>query len=869
MGEVIDGVAVDIGKVKRFNRKRRLQDHNDIRDICIGLIDIDSGSDPKLEDDYETKSRSVIRIAHFSVQEYLRSERIRHQKAAMFKLTSVTAHGEIAQMRLIYLVDHILSNSSLDQSLLEAFPLARFAALYWYHHCQSAAHHIPGLEESILNLFQHQNSFVTWVKLHDVDTPWRNPINLHRSLEDIPAPVYYASLLGIDQILHKLINNEELEITTIPAPSLASTSNVSKRVNAQGGRHGHVLQAAAFGGYSQVVQMLLDKGADINAQGGKYGNALQAASFRGFVQMVRSLLNNGANINTRGGYFGTALHAASYGGHIDVVQILVNRGADIDAQDKDGCHALHIAAANGRVGILDCLTTHGANTTLCDNQMKSVLHHGICGQTFDNGIETVQWLLAHQIAPEDADIDNMTPLHLAVKSNRDDIAGLLLQHNYSVDIGVERKLWLRRYENELDCYYLENPFHEYGTPDVAGLTPLHAAALFGRSKMVGFLLDHKANPNAIDRISGTPLHLALKGSIGQPETINAWSDSRNYLESSLDDLIDDPSADDTDIYDYVLEAREATINLLLDCETTNVTIKKEGGQTILHELQYGKRNTRNDITRILAKGADINAKNNQGETPSSLAAREGDYEAFQEYLSQGADPLVEDNCGRTLLHSAAEGYSRNDTTLSIIKLLLKHQATVRLVHSVDKISQNALHRAVGKFIPDVKIIEHLIDSGVDTNAIDNEGRTPLLHYITSAPLSFEVEVIRLLASDSTAQVNDTDGMFLAHRVVKRLSPVNPELFQILEKYGVCINAIDHEGRTVIHHAAIAATLDDRLLRCLLNDWGLDIEKRDDVDMTALDYATEKLREGRVVDCYQAYQWDQIIHTLRIHGARGS
>jgi len=34
-----------------------------------------------------------------------------------------------------------------------------------------------------------------------------------------------------------------------------------------------------------VVQILLDKGAEVNAQGGYFGNALQAASCRGHDQM--------------------------------------------------------------------------------------------------------------------------------------------------------------------------------------------------------------------------------------------------------------------------------------------------------------------------------------------------------------------------------------------------------------------------------------------------------------------------------------------------------------------------------------------------------------------------------------------------------
>jgi ankyrin repeat protein len=44
-----------------------------------------------------------------------------------------------------------------------------------------------------------------------------------------------------------------------------------------------------------MVQLLLDKGADVNAQGGIYGNALQAASARCHKQVVKLLLDNGAD----------------------------------------------------------------------------------------------------------------------------------------------------------------------------------------------------------------------------------------------------------------------------------------------------------------------------------------------------------------------------------------------------------------------------------------------------------------------------------------------------------------------------------------------------------------------------------------------
>ncbi len=124
MREIIDGVAVKINNSTGLNRKRRLQDSNDIRDICVGFIDIGLGTDHTTGTFHNKRLIPTVRIAHFSVQEYLESERIRHQKAAVFSLANVTAHAEIAQICLIYLLEHDLSSSTLDYSLLEEFPLA-------------------------------------------------------------------------------------------------------------------------------------------------------------------------------------------------------------------------------------------------------------------------------------------------------------------------------------------------------------------------------------------------------------------------------------------------------------------------------------------------------------------------------------------------------------------------------------------------------------------------------------------------------------------------------------------------------------------------------------------------------------------------
>jgi hypothetical protein len=86
------------------------------------------------------------------------------------------------------------------------------------------------------------------------------------------------------------------------------------------------LQAASFEGHEKVVELLLDRGADVNAQGGYYGNALQAALVRGHEKVVELLLDRGANVNTQGGHYGNALQAALDRSH-EMVELPLGKGA--------------------------------------------------------------------------------------------------------------------------------------------------------------------------------------------------------------------------------------------------------------------------------------------------------------------------------------------------------------------------------------------------------------------------------------------------------------------------------------------------------------------------------------------------------------
>ena len=131
-------------------------------------------------------------------------------------------------------------------------------------------------------------------------------------------------------------------------------------VNALGAKYLHALQAASVAGHERIVQMLLDKGADINVQGGEHGTAFQAAVYWGREDVVQILLKQGADVNasvstkcslpwheaacngldgvcasnTRRaiGRYGNAPQAAACRGNEQVVKILLAKGADVNSK---------------------------------------------------------------------------------------------------------------------------------------------------------------------------------------------------------------------------------------------------------------------------------------------------------------------------------------------------------------------------------------------------------------------------------------------------------------------------------------------------------------------------------------------------------
>ncbi|KAF3317256.1 hypothetical protein TWF173_000499 [Orbilia oligospora] len=346
--EVIDAIAVDTETDEYFNPKYRMPNSNEVLCYCSGLVvavPAGLGEHERGGGDISTE----LQLAHFSVKEYLASDRLDSEIKQHFQ--EDVAKGSIATICLAYLL-HLDHEAPVDE-LKNAYPLAYYSARYWTTFAAFAESKDEKLRYFIRKLFSsylHGSSYRNCYSLYLSDQPW----NSYNYLEiKLVSPLYYASFEGLLGAVKDLLDQ-------------------GADINAQGGFYDNALQAASYEGHEKIVEFLVNHGADANAQGGhRYYNALQAASYGGHEKIVELLLNCGADVNAQGGYYDNALQAASYGDHENIVELLLNRGADVNAQYFG---ALQAASERGHNRIIDLLKLPATIAKGEDGTFTSLLH---------------------------------------------------------------------------------------------------------------------------------------------------------------------------------------------------------------------------------------------------------------------------------------------------------------------------------------------------------------------------------------------------------------------------------------------------------------------------------------------------------------
>jgi ankyrin repeat protein len=365
--EVVDAIAVDTERIPHFLTKNRMPERAEITRYCSSLVVMVSPKGHTIEND---EGLMELQLAHFSVKEYLTSNRL--DDGIRFFFQEAAARASMTRVCLAYLLhfDQVLPL----QQVRKDFPFAQYCARYWISHAQAAGCESSELLDLVERLFCYETSSYRFCYyLYRPDEPWHNePPNSSGK----PAPaLYYAAFGGLEEVV-KLLLSKKADVnaqggyysTALQAASYGGHEAIVKlllnknaNVNAQGGYYGNALQAASEAGHEAIVKLLLDKNADVNAQGGEYGNALQVASHEGYEAIVKLLLDKNADVNAQGGEYGNALQAASYGGHEAIVKLLLNKNADVNAQGGEYGNALQAASYGGHEAIVKLLLNKNAN----------------------------------------------------------------------------------------------------------------------------------------------------------------------------------------------------------------------------------------------------------------------------------------------------------------------------------------------------------------------------------------------------------------------------------------------------------------------------------------------------------------------------
>ena len=123
----------------------------------------------------------------------------------------------------------------------------------------------------------------------------------------------------------------------------------------------------------ELVRMLLEKGACLETKD-DYGCTpiLEAVKYGAAEEMVDLLLEHGADVHTHAENRKTALHFAAQKGDEVTMRKMIERGLSVGAGDKDGCTPLHEAAHYGSKGAAGILMEKGQSLVFHHKTYKPV-----------------------------------------------------------------------------------------------------------------------------------------------------------------------------------------------------------------------------------------------------------------------------------------------------------------------------------------------------------------------------------------------------------------------------------------------------------------------------------------------------------------
>ncbi|KAF8532214.1 hypothetical protein BDD12DRAFT_920271, partial [Trichophaea hybrida] len=297
-------VAVSIERGKHeLNYEEELPLTSTLLDVCASLVVID---------------RSTVRLAHYTVQEYLlRKENTMHQDLLPEKTIHSNADFELATSCIAYLSLDVFDEGPCVTEVsfvrrLEKHPLLDYASRNLHSHLKHCSEHLT--TDEFLEFLGCQGKMSCYLQVTYSSAYSRYG---HDWYPKGIRPIHIASRFGHKAAAQRLLQD----------PRNVSAVDNDGRIP---------LHMAAENGDVDMARVLDSRGVDVKVACKDGRTPLHMAADNGDIETVRFLQEKGADVWLKDNNGRVPLHMAAENGHCVVVQFLLENGADVIATDNHG-----------------------------------------------------------------------------------------------------------------------------------------------------------------------------------------------------------------------------------------------------------------------------------------------------------------------------------------------------------------------------------------------------------------------------------------------------------------------------------------------------------------------------------------------------
>ncbi|KAJ6783179.1 hypothetical protein PWT90_10047 [Aphanocladium album] len=416
------------------------------------------------------------------------------------------------------------------------------------------------------------------------------------------------------------------------------------------------VHTAASYGYSEVVHLLLDYGADGAVVDSARETPLHAAIHGEHQGVVEVLLNwNSVLVNSAASDLRTPLHLAATIGALGILKLLLEHNADVAVADDEGLSPFLAAVQHNQIQAAMALLDGGSEVGNCtkDDIQSTALHLA----SRNGNTEMMKMLLDRGTDPSAVDANGWTPFAVAVNKNHVEAAKLLLANGVDVNApdGQIKSPALceaaRQGNIPMAKLLLKHGADMEGT-DRIGYTALVRAANNGHVAMVRYLLNRGANNSHITKSKWTAFDgAAQEGSVELATLLLNHVTARGGTVYDLHGFEPMHTACANGHVDFV--------KLLLQHQPEAISKPKENGQLPIHAAAEAGELEMLQYLLTVENGPGMDAIDPVGRTPLFFASRYGCISIVQFLLDNKASTEIKDRYGTSAVSTAARnGHGR-------------------------------------------------------------------------------------------------------------------------------------------------------------------------------------------------------------------